>query len=124
MILLDSSIVVAAFRDDDTNHKKAKALLMEGAIFVVPDVVLLESLTVLKLKEGFERMRECSDFLRNNADITIRYTAAKEWDSGFLMFSDEQGPLSFVDTLLLFLHTQYRMPLATFDKALQKQLSA
>lgn len=122
MIILDSSVIVAFFRPLETLHENAKNVINSADHCMIPDYVLAESLTIIKIKKGFEAMKNCGYFLVNNEHFTIRTTTSLEFQNTLQFFTEHENNLSFVDTLLVILNQQEQVPVETFDKDLQREL--
>jgi predicted nucleic acid-binding protein len=121
--LLDSSVIIASFREKEDLHLIAKDILGSLGDFVVPDYVLAETLTVIKLREGFEEAKNCHEFLTSSEHISIRSTSPEEFEKALIFFMAHHNNLSFIDTLLMILHEQENFSITTFDKDLEKALS-
>lgn len=120
MKLLDSSVIVALFRIDDTCHQKAVEIFFRNDDFVVNDYVISEVLTVLKVKENFDLVQKCADFLTSTGKIEIYETQPELFWFAMSFFQKNKNKLSFTDTLLLLLSRENRIPLVTFDRELAK----
>ena len=124
MILLDSSVIIAAFRKEEDHHRDALDIFRHNTSFLLLDHVLFEVGTVLKMREGQLISQRCLDFLLNTEGIDFVRATDEEIQKSLLEFQEEENKkLSFVDTLLLVLHRTRNISLATFDKDLQKKLS-
>lgn len=123
MILIDSSIIIAAFREQEEHHNDALAILASAEKVLLLDIVLLEIITVLKMRENHGRAVKCMDFLTKNKDITFERVNDKDFFSALHFFREHKNNLSFVDTALLTVVNTRNITLATFDKDLQKELS-
>ena len=124
MLLVDSSVIIAAFRENEAHHQDALALLQADSAFFVPSCVLSECATVLKLREGFEVATKCMEFLLQNTDFSVLHIDRKIFVKATEFFIGHDNDLSFVDTVLLILADSLDAPVATFDKDLQKALQA
>lgn len=122
MKILDSSIIVAFFRDNEESHVKAVNLIQSSEDFVVLDYVLAEVATVLKLREGLQLAELALGYLKSTDGIKIHETEPELFWSTVSFFSRNKNKLSFTDTLLLLLSREYRIPLVTFDKELAKMV--
>lgn len=120
MKLLDSSVIVAFFREDELDHDIAAQMFRGNENFVVTDYVLAEVATVLKLREGFEAAKIALEYLVSIDGIQIYETKAELFWSAMSFFQKNKNKLSFTDTLLLLLSRENRIPLVTFDKELAK----
>ncbi len=123
MILLDSSIIIAAFREDEKHHYEALKILRSGSDFMLLDHILSETLTVLKIKEGHKVAKNCLHFLLNNQKIAFQQVSQITLTNTIKYFEENQTTLSFVDTILFIFCKEKHMLLSTFDKDLQKQFS-
>ncbi|MBI3535650.1 MAG: PIN domain-containing protein, partial [Deltaproteobacteria bacterium] len=74
MRILDSSVLVAFYRENEQNHMKAVDLIQSSEDFVVPDHVLAEVATVLKMREGFMVAKKALEFLTSTDGIKIYET--------------------------------------------------
>ena len=122
MIILDSSIIVAFFRPLEELHETARKVIETSEHCIIPDHVLAESLTVIKIRKGFEVAKNCSLFLTYNERFTIRPTSLLEFQNTLQFFTGAKNNLSFIDTLLLTLSQQEVIPVATFDQDLRQAL--
>lgn len=120
MILVDSSIIIAAFREEETLHQEALEILRDAGKILLLDSVISEIATVLKIRESHGISVQCLDFLMNNRDITIHHSSPEDFEKTLSFFQREKNKLSFVDTALLLLGKKKGIPLATFDKDLGK----
>ena len=85
----------------------------------VPDYILAETLTVLKLKESWPIAAKCADFLTNSSNISIRTTNPSEFETTLAYFTKNQNNLSFVDTLLIILCRKGKQSIMTFDREIK-----
>lgn len=120
MSLLDSSVLIAFFRENDSSHQLALDIFHQFDSFLVLDYVLAETLNVLKQKENLTVCKFCNDFIRNSDCFEIHATETNFVSevTNFMVQHDDK--LSFVDTLLLMKAWQADSELLTFDKSLQK----
>lgn len=123
MIFLDSSVLISAFREEELQHKKALALLEGAEKIILLDYVILETITVLKMRRGREISQRCIDFIDNYDGIEKYRLSESELEVAMIEFQKEENrKLAFVDTCLLMLSKKNQIPLQTFDKELQKRL--
>ena len=118
--ILDSSVIISLFRQDEPLHEIAKDTFQSGNKFWVLDHVIAEVLTVLKIKEPPHVYQQCEQFLTQNEDIIIIYTDPPLFQQVQYFFVSNHNKLSFVDALLLLKSKTENIPLLTFDKELQK----
>lgn len=88
----------------------------------IPDYILAETLTVLKLKESWKIAAECANFLTNSRNISVRPTQPEEFETTLAFFSKNHNNLSFVDTLLIILCRKEKQSIMTFDKEIQSMM--
>ncbi len=120
MKILDSSVIVAFFRENELDHIRAVDLIQSSEDFVIPDHVLAEVATVLKIREGFEVANEALKYLLSTDGIKINEMQPELFWSAMDFFGKSKNNLSFTDTLLLLFSRENRIPLVTFDKELAK----
>lgn len=118
--VLDSSVLVALFRENDTFHSLAKGIFMKEGSFLVPDHVLSETLTVLKMRESLEVAQHCAEFIFNSEDIVIYSVEQDEFLYAFDYFVNGDNRLSFIDTILFALSDYKGYEVHTFDKELEQ----
>lgn len=123
MLIVDSSVLVAAFRKDELHHQTALHTCQSADQISVIDYVLAETLTVLKMKESVYVMQKCHDFLFDSDGIIFDRLTDEELKMSTDFFYSHQKNLSFVDCALVVYKKSRNLPLATFDKDLQKVLS-
>jgi len=121
MKIIDSSVIIAAFRKQEQNNKKALQVFISNEKFLILDYVLSEVLTVLKMRENFETAKKCHDFLSNTKDIEIAQTEPEIFEKALRYFSTNRNNLSFVDTVILTSSKENNMGIITFDKDLKKK---
>ncbi len=121
MYLVDSSVWIALFWDNDTQHPKAvEAIKSIGdAQITMPYGVILETATVLARKQSKEQANKFVEYVRANPQINITTSFASE-DMG--VFLDEQDQISFVDALLKHLALRDGLVLVSFDRQLLNSL--
>ena len=118
MLVIDSSVIIAAFRRQEERHNDALEILNFGQEILLLDYVLAEVLTVLKMKEGYKISNKCLDFLENCEGFLIRRLANAEFKSSVEFFKLNNNKLSFVDVCLVTFTKAQGLPLVTFDKEL------
>jgi len=120
MKLLDASVIIAFFRDNEALHDKAVAIFQAPEDYVIMDHILGEVITVLKLREGFEMAKNALAILTNVEGIRIYETQPEIFWSAIDAYGKTKNKLSFIDTLILTLAKENRLELLTFDKDLAK----
>lgn len=119
-IIIDSSVWIAYFNEDDSQHKKAEEVLnKQTKQLIVPEYILLEVVSVLRQKKkevsiaDFISIALKNDVFLPTGDLVIRVANH---------YSDEiYKKLSFVDVALAVLSKKY--DIITFDKELQKVIN-
>ncbi|MDO8626434.1 MAG: type II toxin-antitoxin system VapC family toxin [Candidatus Magasanikbacteria bacterium] len=122
MTILDSSVWVALFNEEDSQHRAAEITVadIKDDIFL-PQFVIAEVCTVLTQNRG---KATANLFIERG----LNATGARLWSADEEIFTKlvkfyYQSPhpgLSFVDAALLFLSSFY--PVITFDKKLAKAI--
>jgi predicted nucleic acid-binding protein len=123
MILIDSSVIIAAFRTNEIHHQDALDILSTANNILLLDSVVSEIATVLKMRENFEVASQCLSFLTQNTDIEIMSLSKNEFHQTCHMFINTNNKLSFVDTSLIIIKKTKNIPLATFDKEIIQYIS-
>jgi predicted nucleic acid-binding protein len=120
--LVDSSVLVAFYSEEDSLHERAKkALFSAERPFVVHEYIAIETITVLMQQLGKAAADIFVDTLLHNADYEMLYM----FDTGFIFAASEfrkvkTKQLSFADSALLSLAEGYTV--LTFDEALNRAL--
>lgn len=122
MQILDSSVIISIFRQQEKNHKKAIQIFTSNQKFLIPEYVIAEVLTVLKMREGLETANKCYDFMSNTKDVEITPIENIIFNKALTYFSQNKNNLSFIDTILLILSKENQLELISFDKDLQKAI--
>lgn len=121
MYVVDSSVWIALFLDDDSQHAKAVDIIesLGDAWIKMPYGVVLEVTTVLSRKESKALADKFVEFVRDNPhiDVVISLPGAEMG-----VFLEENGRLSFVDALLKHIALRENCTLVSFDKKLQASL--
>ena len=123
MMILDSSIWVAWFDVDDSQHREAQELARSiHEPIVVPEYVVAEVCTVLTRKAGKQTALLFIQTVLENKQVDILFSSPALFSTTLKEFlADSHGALSFTDRALAVLSRMYRV--ATFDKALQKEIT-
>ncbi|OGJ50074.1 hypothetical protein A2335_03560 [Candidatus Peregrinibacteria bacterium RIFOXYB2_FULL_32_7] len=122
MIILDANVWIAFFNKDDSQHKKAVTIFeCIGEIVHMPEYVLIEILTILKLKVNKKVVSNFLEFLNDCLGVEIFYTQRDVLKKVMYFFGRKYyQKLSFVDQYLLYLSKYAKI--ITFDKALNRAL--
>lgn len=118
MILIDTNVIVAFFRESELDHNRAREVLAPLEEFAISDYVLGEVLTVLQLREGKAMAQTALEYLTQTKTILLARLSQEELEMSMDFFSKQDEGLSFVDGSLLILSRERDYSLLTFDKAL------
>lgn len=117
--IIDSSVWVAYLYKADSQHEKARALVHSINAPVVPEYILLEVTTILRLKKQEVVLNE---FIKLATTDSVYIPASNLGIEVASCLADTKyKKLSFVDVALVLLSKKYLV--ATFDKELQKLLT-
>lgn len=123
MIVLDSSFLIAAKNTRDVFHKIAAPLMLEVADgrwgkAIVLEYVFLETLGVLKRKQGVRAAWEAGGFLRRSREFDLVHGSDLFLATWNEFQADLHTPLSFVDhAVALVARQRAGGKILTFDKA-------
>ncbi len=123
MVIIDSSVWVAFFNENDSQHNKAKKVFNELKTKVIlPEYIFMEVATILLIKAGKKIAVKFMEISQDNFDIEI-YLSDEELflNTAKLFKNSQKSKLSFVDVSLLFLSASCKI--ITFDKNLQKAIN-
>jgi predicted nucleic acid-binding protein len=121
-IILDTNVWVSFFNEEDGQHKEAVKIVSSYPQTVIPDFVLQETLTVLKIKSSLELALGFYDLVKNNSLVDIENIDIHN-DIFYISFLNANNKnLSFIDSSLLVLNNSRRYKIITFDKDLKKLL--
>jgi len=116
--LLDSSVWVALYLDNDTQHDKAKHFFsrLTGRLYLTYGVVS-EVATILTYKHSKAQADLFLDFVTQNSEIVWLESPTNEDVKYFQTISVR---ISFIDASLVRLAKALQVPLITFDKQLAR----
>jgi len=120
-LVLDSCVWVAYLHTEDSQHKKACALLNGSQVPIrVPEYVLVEVVTVLSQKKQRQQAVAFMERVLSDADVFMpAHDVAHETAKQFR--AKENAKLSFADCALVVL--QQTCEVMTFDRALSRALT-
>lgn len=126
-IVLDSNILVALYRLDDSTHQQAKEITRrlheQGDTFVVLNLIVQESATVISMKVGQE---EAKDFYQKRdrvIDQEIVLDDVLEGQAWRIFLRQLKKGTSFIDCANLAFIEKYKMDgILSFDKFYPKKL--
>jgi len=125
MIILDSNIWISSLDQDDSNHKKAKDLILsfQKDKIIITDYILLEIATVLSKKKGKKIADDFINIALNNENIEIwPYSSNVFYELVDFYLKQENKNISFVDYSLIYFSKKYNVKVETFDKILKNSL--
>jgi len=126
MILLDSSVILAFFNEEDMFHAKAiqlfKSYEKEQKSLAISDYILNECLTVMLRKRNLKESKRMLDFLLNYRNLELFHLDADGFMSSIDEFKNQEDHLSFIDCSILWMLKKNRFEVATFDKNLLKEI--
>lgn len=117
--IVDSSVWIAYFYESDTQHEKARKIVNNLVAPLIPEYVLLEVTTILRLKKQEEALKRFVDLTITGGAYLPVGNLGLEIAS---CFSDiKYRKLSFVDVGLALLSKKYKV--VTFNKELEKVIN-
>jgi len=120
LTLVDSSVLVSFFVEEDSNHESALKYLDPLEEFAITDYILLEVTTVLKNKVGLDAAKKAVEFLTENKNIHFLSLTNEELGGTLKCFFEQKHSISFVDASLLVMVKQRGMQIATLDQNMVK----
>ena len=125
--LVDSNILVAVYKRDDSTHERATRLVkkfhINGNTFIVNNLVIQESTTVISHKMGMRNAKEFYQGLVNFIDETISVEALVEKKAWRIFFEQAKKGTSFIDCANLAAIEHYKLDgILSFDTFYPKTL--
>ncbi len=123
-IIIDSSVWIAFFIENDSLHKKS--LLLEEDILktkYIPDFVFFEVCTVLRKKAGLSYCKIFIEYIEKNVDVQIISLVSDLQSFSNFFLSEKYNKLSFIDSTLVYLNVKDNCKIITFDKEILKFLN-
>lgn len=115
-VVLDSNIWIGYFNDRDSLHKESQKLIESMSLIHVTEYVVLESVSILKMKATPKLANFCLDAFLHTTNIHIIPSDDLFTKTITLFQTLNDKHLSFVDLSLLALSRDYEVK--TFDKKL------
>ena len=126
MIVLDTSVIISFFDEEDVFHPKAAKLFKEferdGKRLLITNYVVNEAVSVAIRKAGLAKSKELLEFLLEYKNGEIFHVDAKGFMEVVKTFKTQKSTLSFTDCSLLWLARYYGFKVETFDKKLNSEL--
>lgn len=118
MIILDSSFLIAFFKEDDSQHGQAvqdmKKYDENKEQMLITEHIMGETATVLLYYNGLDAAIEFLDFARDKC--IIRNWNNEDFDSTLRHFKEQKHELSYIDASIVYLARLLRLPVACYDK--------
>lgn len=126
-IVLDSNVLVALYKLDDSTHKKAKEITRrlhdQGDIFMILNLVAQETATVISMKVG---QKEAKDFYLKRdrvVDQEIVLDDSLEKLAWNIFLKQNKKGTSFIDCANLAVLERYKLDgILSFDKFYPKKI--
>lgn len=120
--VVDSSVLIASFLPNDTQHAKAQRKLAALSHIACTEYVILEVVTVLRSRKEGVLANRFLDLVRQGSDVEIMHSTSELFAETAALFRSGMHPkLSFVDTSLVVLSRRYEI--ITFDGALARAIA-
>ncbi len=118
MYLVDSSLIIAKFRENEEKHESANQFIAQLGEFVITDYILGEVATVLQIRSGKKAALEAIDFLISTKGVLHTRLTQEELEMTLDLFMKQEEDISFVDASILILSKERKYNMATLDKGL------
>ena len=115
-IVLDSNIWTGYFNDRDSLHKESQKIIESMNMIYVPEYVVLESVSILKMKATPKLANLCLDIFLYTPNIQVIPSVSFYNKTVALFQTLNDKHLSFIDISLLAISRDYEVK--TFDKKL------
>jgi len=120
-VIVDSDILVALFKPDDSSHPRAISLVQklkdEGRVFSTLNLVVYESVTVVSNRMGMEAAKRFHLGLENFIDEIIQFDEKLEEKTWEIFLSQTKKDTSFVDCANLAVIEIYKFNgILSFDR--------
>ena len=126
MILLDTSVIISFFNEEDVLHGKAVEKFAEfekeGRNLAVSSYILNEAATIMLRKGGLERAKKMLDFLVDYERLEVFHVDGEGFFEVVAAFKAQDDGLSFVDCSIVWMAKAHAFEVATFDKNLLERL--
>ncbi|MBI5224079.1 PIN domain-containing protein [Candidatus Micrarchaeota archaeon] len=122
MKVLDTSFLVALYLPNDSNYKKAISMAsrISDEELLLCDVILFETLTVLKYKATSELCKTAYEELTQNKNIRFFSFTESERTEILKLFLCQTKKLSTADVSLIYLAKKTKCEIVTFDSEILK----
>jgi predicted nucleic acid-binding protein len=118
--IVDTCVWVALFNRDDSCHERAlENINLLKQVSIVPDFILAETATVLKLKSHINIANSFLEHVRNSELSIISFSEMQD-DFSLEFMKEDNDKLSYIDSSLLAMHKTGKYKIITFDENLLK----
>lgn len=118
MIILDSSFLIAFFKEDDRQHGQAvqdmKKYDENKEEMLITEHVMGETATVLLYYNGLDAAIGFLDFAREKC--IIQNWDREEFHSALRYFREQKHELSYIDASIVYMAIFLHLPVACYDK--------
>jgi predicted nucleic acid-binding protein len=125
MIVLDSSILVSFFNQEDVNHETAVAKMKKweakGEEFYICDYVVLEVATIIRYKTDLKKANVFLDVIKNTNKINLHIFDRADFEMISKVFQKQKSQISFADAAVIYLALIKNSELGTFDESQIKE---
>ena len=125
MIVLDSSLLVSFFNQEDINHEEAVARMKKweakGEEFKVCDYVILEVATIIRYKTNLKKANMFLDVIKNTSKINLHILDLADFEMVSKVFQNQKSQISFADAAVIYLTFLTNSELGTFDESQKKE---
>ncbi len=125
-MIVDTSIFIAFYDENDPKHPKAVEIMREADISgaFISDYIINEAAAVALRKFGLPKAKEITTALMNSRKLIVGYTSQEDFKDVIEIFKDQTDHLSFVDCHIIWMAKTMNMEVASFDKNLLAEIKA
>lgn len=121
--IVDSSILIAALHETDSQHERGLSVLKEAARpIIIPEYIVAETATMLMIRKQKHSADQFVQEVLRSGEFALLPSSPLLFDAAAKLFLATSKKLSFVDCALLALSHEYAV--LTFDVALAKAIHA
>ena len=118
MKILDTSVYVSAFLDNDSNHEEWLRILSDiNEKIILHYLIFQEILTILTYKHSKELAEKFSDFiLEDSRFVIINWEIMEELN----FWKELDKKVSYIDIIVIYTAIKYKIDLISFDLDMNK----
>lgn len=120
MQILDSNIIIASVRENESAHQTAKDIIATGEKNIIFDFIISEVYTVLMMRSSHEKAVKTMDWILENPIFKIVKLSDLEEIETIEFLRENNSKLSYVDAALFVASRKRKIPIQTFDALLKK----